>query len=73
MSWYLVARAANGMRTYKVSRMQAVTVLAIGFERPARFNLAGYWKHSTAELEQQRSSFAAILALDPETERRLRA
>ena len=73
MSWYLVARVPHGMRTYKVSRMQAVAVLAIGFVRPVRFNLAAYWKHSTAELQQQRSSFSAILALGPETERRLRA
>ena len=73
MSWYLVARAANGMRTYKVSRMRAATVLAVGFERPARFNLAAWWKHSTAELEQQRSRYSVTLALNVETELRLRA
>lgn len=72
MSWYLVARAPHGMRTYKISRMRMVTVLAVGFERPARFQLAAYWKHSTAELERQRSSFSAVLALMPEIERRLR-
>lgn len=73
MSWYLVARAPHGLRTYRISRMQAVTVLATGFDRPARFNLAAYWKHTTAELEQQRSSYSVVLALNAETERRLRA
>ncbi|HEV2133676.1 MAG TPA: WYL domain-containing protein [Terracidiphilus sp.] len=72
MSWYLVGRADHGMRTYKVSRMQSATLLAVGFKRPARFNLLAHWKHSTTELERQRNSFSAVLALRPETERRLR-
>lgn len=71
LSWYLVARAPHGMRTYKVSRMEAVTVLAVGFERPAGFRLAEYWKRSTAELEQQRPRYSAVLALAPEAAKRL--
>ena len=71
LSWYLVARAPHGMRTYKVSRMEAVTVLALGFERPAGFRLAEYWKRSTAELGQQRSRYSAVLAVDPEAANRL--
>ena len=71
LSWYLVARAPHGMRTYKVARMEAVTVLALGFERPAGFRLAEYWKRSTAELGQQRSRYSAVLAVDPEAANRL--
>src|SRR5581483_9173629 len=44
MSWYLVARTPRGMRTYRVSRMRAVTVLAVGFRRPAHFDLAKHWQ-----------------------------
>lgn len=73
LSWYLVARAPHGMRTYRVSRMESVTVLAAGFERPARFNLASYWKQSTAELEGKRGSYAAVLALTEEKARQLQA
>lgn len=73
LSWYLVARAPQGMRTYRVSRMQSATVLAVGFKRPARFNLAAWWKQSTAELEGRRGSYFVILALTAEIERRLRA
>ncbi|HEX8712217.1 MAG TPA: YafY family protein [Terracidiphilus sp.] len=73
LSWYLVARAPQGMRTYRISRMRTATVLAEGFKRPARFNLAAWWKQSTAELEGQRGSYSAVLALIPETERRVRA
>jgi predicted DNA-binding transcriptional regulator YafY len=72
LSWYLVARAPHGMRTYKVSRMEGVTTLALGFERPAGFRLAEYWKRSTAELGQQRSRYSAVLAVAPETANRLR-
>ena len=73
LSWYLVARVASGMRTYRVSRMERATVLAAGFKRPARFDLDAWWKHSTAELKGQRGHYHAVLALTAETERRLRA
>jgi len=68
-TWYLVARAANGLRTYRVSRMQAVTVLASSFERPAKFNLGAYWKESTAQLRQARQSYEVTLLLDPQAAR----
>jgi predicted DNA-binding transcriptional regulator YafY len=63
-TWYLVARTANGLRTYRVSRMQAATVLAKSFERPAKFNLGVYWRESTAQLQQARQSYEVTLLLD---------
>jgi len=71
LSWYLVARTANGMRTFKVSRMQQVTALAVSFERPPHFDLAGYWRQSTAELDRQRKSYAVILSLSVDAARKL--
>jgi predicted DNA-binding transcriptional regulator YafY len=71
LSWYLVARAAHGIRTYRVSRMQAVTALATGFERPPRFDLAEYWKKSTAEFNQQRRRYATTLSLTVDAARKL--
>ena len=68
LSWYLVARAAHGIRTY---RMQAVTALASGFDRPPRFDLAEYWKKSTAEFNQQRRRYAATLSLTADAARKL--
>jgi predicted DNA-binding transcriptional regulator YafY len=61
--WYLVARAPAGMRSYRISRMTEVTVLAMPFTRPAGFGLAGYWKASTAQLGRERGRYAATLAL----------
>jgi predicted DNA-binding transcriptional regulator YafY len=71
-SWYLVARAPNGMRTYRVSRMQAATPLAGTFERPANFKLASYWETSTKQLQEQRKHFDAIVSVDPQAAQSLR-
>ena len=73
LSWYLVARTANGMRTFRVSRMRRVTVLAVGFERPARFDLAEHWKAATAELGRKRAGFKTVLSLKPESVRRIQS
>ena len=72
ISWYLVARAPNGMRTYRVSRMRAVTPLASTFERPANFKLASYWEASTKQLQEQRRHFDAIVSADPQAAQSLR-
>ncbi len=73
MSWYLVARATNGLRTYRVSRMQAVTPLATTFKRPANFKLSAYWKKSTAELDQKRRPFDAVVSVGPQAAQSLRS
>lgn len=70
-TWYLVARAVNGLRTYRVSRMRAVTVLATSFKRPAKFSLAAYWKESTEQLQQARQNYEVTLMLDPRAARSL--
>jgi predicted DNA-binding transcriptional regulator YafY len=72
-SWYLVARAPNGLRTYRVSRMQAVTPLATKFRRPRNFKLSAFWKKSTMQLQQQRKPCDAIVELDPQAAQSLRS
>jgi predicted DNA-binding transcriptional regulator YafY len=62
-SWYLVARTTKGMRTFRISRMRDAVALALKFERPARFDLAAWWKRSTADLAGSREEFEATLAL----------
>lgn len=70
-SWYLVADTAKGMRTFRISRMEGVTVLATVFKRPARFDLAGHWKRSTESLQRGRGGYPATLQLTEQTARRL--
>jgi predicted DNA-binding transcriptional regulator YafY len=65
LSWYLVARGTSGIRTYRVSRMEAVTPLASKFERPAQFDLAAYWKESTERFAEQRGHFLVTLRIAP--------
>jgi predicted DNA-binding transcriptional regulator YafY len=64
--WYLIAQTSAGMRTYRVSRMRDVVVLALQFERPAKFDLAAYWKQTTAKLRDQKQNVSATIALSPE-------
>jgi predicted DNA-binding transcriptional regulator YafY len=70
-TWYLVARAPAGMRTYRISRMQNAVVLAVTFERPANFDLAAYWKTATAQLQQKREQFRTTLAVAADTAAKL--
>ena len=71
LTWYLVARTAKGMRTFRVSRMKRVTVLAVGFERPVRFDLVEHWKASTAELNSKRAGYRVVLSLTEDAARRV--
>jgi predicted DNA-binding transcriptional regulator YafY len=71
-TWYLVAHAPNGMRTYRVSRIRAATPLASTFERPANFKLASHWEESTKQLQEQRKHFDAIVSADQQAAQSLR-
>jgi predicted DNA-binding transcriptional regulator YafY len=73
LNWYLVGRTANGMRTFRVSRMRKVAVLAVTFDRPPRFDLVAHWQAATAELDRKRASFRTVLSLKPESARRIRS
>jgi predicted DNA-binding transcriptional regulator YafY len=71
-TWYLVARAPNGLRTYRVSRMRAATPLGQTFERPANFKLSAYWETSTAAFQENQRPFDAIVAFDARAARSIR-
>ena len=63
--WYLVARTARGLRTYRMSRMRNTTVLGTGFVRPD-FDLAAYWQAANAAMKDQRESYEVKLVVSPE-------
>jgi len=65
-TWYLVARQSSGLRTFRVSRMANVVMLAERFERPANFDLGGYWARTAAHLESLQGGFQAIFGLPDE-------
>ena len=47
--WYLAALVDGDARTYRASRLRAVTILADPAQRPADFDLAAFWAQSSAE------------------------
>lgn len=49
--WYLVARARDGLRTYRVSRIRSLAVLDATFDRPEGFDLAQHWDESSGEFQ----------------------
>lgn len=51
--WYLVAQRETGMRTYRLSQIQALTPLDEHFERPRDFDLPRHWRESTASFERE--------------------
>jgi predicted DNA-binding transcriptional regulator YafY len=65
-AWYLVARSAEGLRTYRVSRMREVVALAVGFERPRDFDLAEWWRQSTERLRAEKRTYVATFTMSAE-------
>ena len=51
--WYLVARAEDQLRTYRVSRVLAARALDETFDRPPDFDLAAWWAESSAAYERE--------------------
>lgn len=64
-AWYLVARTPDGFRTYRVSRMDGARPLDQPCERPDGFDLAAYWRESTARLRQEGRRYETLLRLEP--------
>ncbi len=64
--WYLVARASTSIRTYRISRILEVAILADRFERPADFDLADHWDRSTTAYEQSADHVELVARMAPE-------
>jgi len=50
--WYVVARTADSIRTYRVSRVLEATLLEERFVRPEGFDLATHWEESRTAYER---------------------
>jgi predicted DNA-binding transcriptional regulator YafY len=64
--WYLVASTPDGVRTFRVSRIEAATLIDVPSTRPADFDLAAHWKASTEQLLDAWPRYDATLRLNPE-------
>jgi predicted DNA-binding transcriptional regulator YafY len=59
--WYLVARRDGELRTYRVSRVEQVTLADETFRRPADFDLGAHWRQSVATYETQPRAYTVSL------------
>jgi predicted DNA-binding transcriptional regulator YafY len=64
-TWYLVADTAEGLRTFRVSRIAQAQVLDAPSVRPRGFDLAEYWRSSVRSFRDGRARYEATLRLEP--------
>ncbi|MCC7370758.1 MAG: WYL domain-containing protein [Chloroflexi bacterium] len=65
-TWYLVAGVGDDRRTYRVSRIQAVEILAESAVRPADFDLAAAWADSSAAFVAALPRYHATVRVAPD-------
>lgn len=63
--WYLVCARNGNVRAYRVSGMLGARLLDEGFERPASFDLAAFWKQWSASVEKNRPHYAVSARVAP--------
>ena len=63
--WYLVADTDNGMRTFRVSRIRAVTITDDPVVRPPGFDLAETWQSVVETIEEIRTTARAVVRIAP--------
>jgi predicted DNA-binding transcriptional regulator YafY len=63
--WYLVARSREGIRLYRISRIQSITILDQLFERDPDFDLATTWSFSAQDFEDTVFTHQAQVRLSP--------
>ena len=69
--WYLIGRKSGGeLRTYRIMRIQHVTLQTNHFERDPTFDAVAYWKESSQSFEKSRranfSFYTALLRIHPD-------
>jgi predicted DNA-binding transcriptional regulator YafY len=70
--WYLVAAVEGDIRSYRVSRIQDVTVLDQPFVRPNDFDLAAHWEQSSQKFKAHVPRYQATARVHPSIFPRLR-
>jgi predicted DNA-binding transcriptional regulator YafY len=63
--WYLVAGTPRGVRTYRVSQIQALAPREETFEWPAGFDLAAYWRAHVEEFRRTLRTADAVIRIAP--------
>ena len=69
--WYVVGSDDGRLRTYRVSRIIAASLLPTRFERPAEFDLATYWQEWSDAFNARMYPGEATIRLSPTGQRLL--
>ena len=70
--WYVVAAADGQVRTFRISRVVGVKPGEDRFERPAGFDLAGYWGEAAEAFEREAPRIEVDVRVRPDRLDRLR-
>ena len=71
--WYLIAAAAGELRTYRVSRIAAATILETPSIRPPDFDLAAHWAASSRDFLDALPQYRATMRVAPTIVRAIRS
>lgn len=63
--WYVVAARDVGMRVFRVSRIQTLTLTAESFERPPDFDLADFWLEWCRNFETSLQRWPVTMRISP--------
>ncbi|GAA2919814.1 hypothetical protein GCM10020221_15020 [Streptomyces thioluteus] len=69
--WYVIARAGEEFRSYRVDRFTAVSALEERFPRDESFDLPSYWEEHAAMFARSLLRERVVLRLTPDGARRL--
>jgi predicted DNA-binding transcriptional regulator YafY len=65
-TWYLVAASSGRVSVFRAGRIAAATILEEPFDRPADFDLAGFWDRWSAEFTTSRPRLPVRLRASPQ-------
>lgn len=71
-AWYLVASVSGELRSYRISRVSRADLLDEPCAIPVDFDLATYWRQSTAAFKSSLPNYMATFRVAPEVFPRLR-
>ena len=70
--WYLIAAVEDGMRTYRISRVQEAQVTDQPCVRPEGFDLAAHWQASVVRFKADLPRYPATVRATPDIVPRIR-
>lgn len=70
--WYLVANTDNGLRTFRVDRVQSLAETGEAVVRPKDFDLEDAWQLITDVVEEKRTPIVAACSVEPDALQLLR-